>query len=152
MTSHWLDKCDTITWIMTSNSLDTHFISGDIHDWSCKNIITIEMFSFAKFVYCIYLIFGLLLEISDNALLPLNVPKFVDIVMPLNIHARNHFTLCYHQSLNPQNHGPLARYVKLRVAHATGMPGKFSRRHGLAIPTCITARAWRTCRDACRDR
>ena len=22
---------------------------------------------------------------------------------------------------------------------------------GLAIPTCITARAWRTCRDACRD-
>ena len=23
---------------------------------------------------------------------------------------------------------------------------------GLAIPTCITARAWRTCRDACRDR
>ena len=23
---------------------------------------------------------------------------------------------------------------------------------GLATPTCITARAWRTCRDACRDR
>ena len=23
---------------------------------------------------------------------------------------------------------------------------------GLAIPTCITAHAWRTCRDACRDR
>ena len=23
---------------------------------------------------------------------------------------------------------------------------------GLAIPTCIMARAWRTCRDACRDR
>ena len=23
---------------------------------------------------------------------------------------------------------------------------------GLAIPTCIAARAWRTCRDACRDR
>ena len=28
----------------------------------------------------------------------------------------------------------------------------FFRHHGLAIPTCITARAWRTCRDACRDR
>ena len=26
------------------------------------------------------------------------------------------------------------------------------RYRGLAIPTCITARAWRTCRDACRDR
>ena len=29
---------------------------------------------------------------------------------------------------------------------------RFSRHSGLAIPTCITARAWRTCRDACRDR
>ena len=27
----------------------------------------------------------------------------------------------------------------------------FPRHRGLAIPTCITARAWRTCRDACRD-
>ena len=26
------------------------------------------------------------------------------------------------------------------------------RHRGLAIPVCITARAWRTCRDACRDR
>ena len=38
--------------------------------------------------------------------------------------------------------------VKLRVVHAPGMPGTFS---GLAIPTCIKTRAWRTCRDACRD-
>ena len=29
---------------------------------------------------------------------------------------------------------------------------RFPRHHGLAIPTCITARALRTCRDACRDR
>ena len=29
---------------------------------------------------------------------------------------------------------------------------RFPRHSGLAIPTCITARAWRTCRDACRDR
>ena len=27
---------------------------------------------------------------------------------------------------------------------------RFPRHHGLAIPTCITERAWRTCRDACR--
>ena len=45
-------------------------------------------------------------------------------------------------------HGPLARYVKLWVGHAPGMP----HHRGLAIPTCITARAWRTRRDACRDR
>ena len=29
---------------------------------------------------------------------------------------------------------------------------RFPRHRGLAIPTCITARVWRTCRDACRDR
>ena len=29
---------------------------------------------------------------------------------------------------------------------------RFPRHCGLAIPTCITTRAWRTCRDACRDR
>ena len=55
-------------------------------------------------------------------------------------------------------HGPLTRYVKLQVAHARGMPGTFSPptdfkgNRQLAIPACITARASRTCRDACRDR
>ena len=29
---------------------------------------------------------------------------------------------------------------------------RFPRHRRLAIPTCITARAWRTCRDACLDR
>ena len=38
------------------------------------------------------------------------------------------------------------------VAHAPGMPGTFPHHRGKAIPTRITARAWRTCRDACRDR
>ena len=41
------------------------------------------------------------------------------------------------------NHGPLARYAKLRIAHVPGMSGTFSRHRGLAISTCITARAWR---------
>ena len=47
--------------------------------------------------------------------------------------------------------GPPTRYVKLQVAHAPGMPGTFPRHRGLAISTCIMARAWRTCHDACRD-
>ena len=46
-------------------------------------------------------------------------------------------------------HGPLARSEKIWVAHAPGMPGTFSSHRGLAIPTCITTRAWRTWRDAC---
>ena len=29
---------------------------------------------------------------------------------------------------------------------------RFPRHRGLAIPKCIAARAWRICRDACRDR
>ena len=29
---------------------------------------------------------------------------------------------------------------------------RFPRHHRSTIPTCITARLWRTCRDACRDR
>ena len=48
--------------------------------------------------------------------------------------------------------GPLTRYVKLRIAHALEMPEMFSSNRQLAISTCITARASRTCRDACRDR
>ena len=48
--------------------------------------------------------------------------------------------------------GPLDRYVKFQVAHAPGMPGTFPRHRRLVIPTCIMARASRTCRDACRDR
>ena len=47
--------------------------------------------------------------------------------------------------------GPLTRYAKLPVAHAPGMPGTFSPPQRVAIPICITARASRTCRDACRD-
>ena len=42
----------------------------------------------------------------------------------------------------------------MRVAHAPGMPETFSpppTSKKTAIPACITARASRTCRDACRD-
>ena len=57
------------------------------------------------------------------------------------------------QSIYKSGHnGPLDRYVKLWFARAPGMPGTFSPHRGLAIPTCITARAWSTCCDACRDR
>ena len=38
-----------------------------------------------------------------------------------------------------------AQPLKLWVAHVPGMPGTFSRQHGLEIPTCITTRAWCTC-------
>ena len=44
-------------------------------------------------------------------------------------------------------HGPLARYVKLRVAHAPGMPGTFSPPSGVSDPdihhgTCVTHVPW----------
>ena len=37
MTSQWPDNCDTIAWIMTSNSLD--LIHDDIHGRSCKKAL-----------------------------------------------------------------------------------------------------------------
>ena len=42
-------------------------------------------------------------------------------------------------------HGPLTRNVKLRVEHAPGTPGTFSRHRGLAIPTCFRADSLVTC-------
>ena len=44
-------------------------------------------------------------------------------------------------------HGPLARYVELRVAHAPGMPGTFSLPPQVSEPdmyhgTCVTHRPW----------
>ena len=56
------------------------------------------------------------------------------------------------------SHGPLATYVKLWVAHTPGMAGTFppaadlEGNRQLTISACITARASRPCRDACRDR
>ena len=47
---------------------------------------------------------------------------------------------------------PLTRYVKFWVAHVPDCRERFPHRRGLGIPTCITARASRTCCDACRDR
>ena len=69
-----------------------------------------------------------------------------------------HLFLSFRKTDWTNYHGPLTRYVKLQVAHAPGMPGTFSYaadfngNRYLATPACITARAWRTCRDACRDR
>ena len=44
------------------------------------------------------------------------------------------------------------RYAKLHVRMCRECRERFPRHYRQAIPTCITARAWRTCRDACRDR
>ena len=41
---------------------------------------------------------------------------------------------------------------QIRKIAGCACTGRFTRHRGLTIPTCITARAWRTCPDACRDR
>ena len=48
-----------------------------------------------------------------------------------------------------QSNEPLAGYVKLRVAYAPGMTGRFSPPPRVSDPD--RHHAWRTCRDACRD-
>ena len=57
----------------------------------------------------------------------------------------------FHCSPHCQTPVPYA-WASYQVAHALGTPVTFSRHRGLAIPTCITARASHTCRDACWDR
>ena len=76
-------------------------------------------------------------------------PSFSELIY-LSIQNGNIWGMCFN--------GPLASYVKLRVAHAPGMPGMFfpasdfKGNQELAIPACITACASRTCCDACQDR
>ena len=53
---------------------------------------------------------------------------------------------------NEFEHGPLTRYVKLRVAHASGMSETFFPPPTPKETASWRSRAWRTCRDACRDR
>ena len=52
-------------------------------------------------------------------------------------------------SATPGRHATWATYQIRKITFA-GNAGNVYR--GLAMPTCITARAWSTCRDACRDR
>ena len=49
-------------------------------------------------------------------------------------------------------YGPLTRYIKLPVVHASGIPGTFSPPPQVIDLDMDHARASRTCRDACRDR
>ena len=49
--------------------------------------------------------------------------------------------------INSFPHGPLARYIKLRVAHASGMPGTFFPSSRVSDPdmhhgTCVTHVSW----------
>ena len=67
-------------------------------------------------------------------------------------HSRNCIWKCRLRNGVHFVHGPLARYANLRVRMRRECRERFPRHHRQAIPTCITARAWRTCRDACRDR
>ena len=78
-------------------------------------------------------VYGLLIKQYANTFLPLFVP-------------------CLWWSYDQYNHGLFTRYVKLTVAHAPGMSGTFSPPPWVSDPACITARAWPTWRDACRDR
>ena len=56
-------------------------------------------------------------------------------------HTETNFLFRHAGYVSPSDiHGPLARYEKLRVANAPGIPERFPRHRALAIPTCITAR------------
>ena len=79
----------------------------------------------------------------------------VNVMMNRLLHIHNKTketrTLCIFleiYAINPMRaHGPLARYLKLRVAHAPGMPGTFSQPPRVSDPdmhhgTCVTHVPW----------
>ena len=106
--------------------------------WCVYIDIMFGTYSYLNFLFC-YLIFSCRIALKFIQVLPIDVALTLSHIADMTLTA-------YHF------HGPLARYVKLRVAHAPGMSGTFSRHRRLANPTWLTARAWRTCREACRDR
>ena len=69
-------------------------------------------------------------------------PLFQQLFFSLNIHIRRH--MC---NYGGDNHEPLARYVKLRVAHVPSMSGTFSPPPCVSYPdmhhgTCVTHVSW----------
>ena len=54
--------------------------------------------------------------------------------------------------INMQAMGLLTDTENWRLRMRQECRERFPRHRGLAIPTCITARAWPTSRDSCRDR
>ena len=73
-----------------------------------------------------------------------NICKFIFLQLPWNKHTIFQMKLIHGSWWW---HGPLARYVKLRVAHAPGMPGTFSSPPRVSDPdmhhgTCVTHVPW----------
>ena len=81
----------------------------------------------------------------------------VQIGITVNFDAEKYDGACWHIGVSSQ----LKRYCTMGLLPDTKncwlrmrreCRERFPRHLGLVIPTCITARAWRTCRDACRNR
>ena len=70
----------------------------------------------------------------------------VDLTLVQNYQLNNQLCALLHHG-DSRDNGPLARYVKLRVAHAPGMPGTFSPPPRISDPdmhhgTCVTHVPW----------
>ena len=67
-----------------------------------------------------------------------------------------HRIICSYSSFDRRiscdSHGPLTRYINYGLCMRWECWERLPCHSGLAIPKRIRARAWRTCRDACRDR
>ena len=81
-------------------------------------------------------------------------PDDVGITLfPLHMQSNHMYnSICHELCRISQWNGPLARYVNSGLCMRRDCRERFPRHRGLAIPTCITARASRMCGDACRDR
>ena len=95
-----------------------------------RNLKLIQMFRLCHYFPCA----NSLLNDSSEICLRLGYKYFVI-----------YYQFCKHMGLLPETYNCGLR-MRLECRE------RFLRHRGLAIPTCITAHAWRMCRDACRDR
>ena len=87
-------------------------------------------------------------QVNVSIIRPLDTKKIVNLkyMWPgsVSFWGKEVGTYCYSAARNmPWGHGPLDRYVKLRFAHAPGMPGTFSPPPRVSDPdmhhgTCVT--------------
>ena len=130
----------THTWLIIDT---TYRMSSDISDTRDKGsqagISELLAYQFSKSLKFIWRSFVRTQNVhySNVAILSSNKRRHLDVPWKLG---------------HSYTHGPLARYGNLRVRMRRECRERFPRHLVLPIPKFITARAWRTCRDACHDR
>ena len=140
---HWSTALAVVTLVSNCGARNT--CSTPLH-WS-RNIVILTKFSSLVSPEVVILITsGPVTKISFDCHFPFSVVK--GRTCPTEAIWQDHRPVYYGSICKLSCHGPPDRYVKLRVAHAPGMPGTFSPPPRVSDPdmhhgTCVTHGPWR---------